>query len=258
MTSLQIDLPALIDLDYSAFSDDIDFYEEFARRAEGPVLELGAGTGRVAIPLAEAGFEVWGIDNDEAMLRRADANTPAKVVNRVHLQQGDMRAFDLGRDFGLIFAGFGGFHHLLTTDDQMRCLERVRDHLQPGGIFICDLRPAWEEEWEFGESTPLFHDWTRTLPETGETVMRSHSVHADGARQVKRQTNIYDLIGEGGVTRRVVVEVDLRFTTSYEMEGLLQRAGLELDSMFGDFELGPYDDASEYMITVARKPEVTS
>lgn len=255
MPNSSLDLPALIELDYSDFDEDLEFYENFARRAGGPVLELGVGTGRVAVPLAEAGIEVWGIDNDASMLARADGNAPSQVADLLHLQQADMREFSLDKEFALVFAGFGAFHHLLTTDDQERCLRCVREHLLPGGLFICDLRPLLEDEWEFGETTPLFYDWTRTLPETGETVMRSHTVRADGATQVKRQTNIYDVMDSTGVVRRALHEVDLRFTTRYEMEGLLLRAGLQLDAFYGDFDLTPFDDASEYMITVARRPE---
>jgi SAM-dependent methyltransferase len=258
MPNTPLDLSALIELDYGDFDEDLEFYENFARRGEGPLLELGVGTGRAAIPLAEAGFEVWGIDNDEAMLARADTNATAEASERLHLQQADMRDFHLDQQFSLVFAGFGAFHHLLTTDDQERSLRCVREHLRPGGLFICDLRPLLEDEWEFGESTPLFHDWTRILPDTRETVMRSHTVRADGATQIKRQTNIYDVVDSTGVVRRAFVDVDLRFTTRYEMEGLLVRTGLELDAFYGDFDLTPYDDASEYMITVARRPEEAS
>ena len=246
-------LAELFDLDWGAFADDLPFYESLARRCDGPVLELGVGTGRAAIPLARAGFEVWGIDTSAPMLARARCKAEPELAERLHLQHGDMRQFQLEATFELIFAGLGAFHHLLTPDDQLACLRCVERHLAPGGLFVCDLRPCFQSDWDVGESVPLLHDWTRTLPETGETVVKLRSVRADRARQTQRETHLYERIAADGTVRRVVAEVDLRFTTRYEMEGLLGMAGLELDQRYGDFDLAPYDEASEYLITIARK-----
>ena len=253
MTDLRTDLPELIDLDYGDFADDLPFYEHLARRCEGPLLELGVGAGRVAIPLARAGFDVWGIDSSEAMLARARCKAGPALAERLHLLPGDMRGFHLDRQFDLIFAGLGAFHHLLTTRDQLACLRCVERHLAPGGLFVCDLRPLFHNEWQPGDSVPLLHDWTRVLSSTGETVIKLRSVRADRAQQAQHELHLYDIVSNDGAVRRVTAEVDLRFSTRYEMEGLLREAGLELDQVYGDFDLSPYDDASEYMITVARK-----
>lgn len=258
MTEARPELPELYDLDCGEFADDLLFYENLARRGDGPVLELGTGTGRAAIPLARAGFDVWGIDSSEAMLDRA--RSKAGDAENPHFISGDMRDFQLDRTFDLIFAGLGAFHHLLTSGDQLACLRCVANHLSPDGLFVCDLRPLLHEDWEAGESAPLLHDWTRSHPRTGETVTKLRSVHADTALQIKRTTLIYDISpadgavrrGTGGGMRRITAEVDVRFTTRYEMKELLQHAGLTLDGIYGDFDLSPYDNDSEYMITVAR------
>jgi SAM-dependent methyltransferase len=254
MTDLRTDLPELFDLDYGDFAGDLPFYENLARRSDGPILELGIGTGRIAVPLARAGYEVWGIDSSEAVLARARCKAGAPLVERLHLLPGDMRDFQLDRQFDLVFAGLGTFHHLLTTDDQLACLRCVERHLTPGGLFVCDLRPLFPNEWQSGDSVPLLHDWTRVLPSTGETVIKLRSVRADRAAQVQHELHIYDIVSNDGAVRRVTAEVDLRFSTRYEMEGLLREAGLKLDQVYGDFDLAPYDEASEYMITVVRKP----
>src|SRR3990172_922944 len=136
-----LDLAELFDLDYSDFTDDLPFYENLARRSDGPILELGVGTGRVAIHLAHARFEVWGIDVSDEMLARARCK--ADLVGRLRLLSGDMRDFELERTFDLIFAAFGTFHHLLTPEDQLACLSCIRRHLAPGGLFVCDQRPWW-------------------------------------------------------------------------------------------------------------------
>jgi hypothetical protein len=84
--------------------------------------------------------------------------------------------------------------------------------------------------------------------------MKLRSVRVDRARQLQHETHIYDRLAADGTVQRQVTEVDLRFTTRYEMEGLLREAGLELDQVYGDFDLSPSDEYSEYLITVARKP----
>lgn len=248
------ELAELLELDYGEFGDDLLFYESLARRSDGPLLELGVGAGRGALPLARAGHEVWGIDTSAAMLERARCKAGPAEQERLHLSLGDMREFDLGRSFELVYAAFGTFHHLLTPDDQLSCLRCVERHLSPGGLFVCDLRPFWHEAWDPGTSAPLLHDWTRTLSSTGETVTKLRAIRADGARQLMHETHFYDRLAPDGTTRRVMATVDLRFTTRYEMEGLLRDAGLVLDEIYGDFDLAPFDEGSEYMITIARKP----
>lgn len=244
----------LLDLDWGGFSDDLPFYENLARRCDGPLLELGVGTGRVALQLARAGHDVWGIDTSEPALRLARCRADSGLQERLHLSCADMRDFRLDREFSLILAGFGAFHHLVTPADQLACLRCVARHLAPGGLFVCDLRPLLGVDWDAGPSAPLLHDWTRPLARTGETVLKFRSVASDRARQVQHETHIYDIVAPDGGLRRVSATVDLRFTTRYEMEGLLREAGLELDQLYGDFDLAPYEDGSEYMITVARKP----
>lgn len=249
------DLPALYDLDCGTYQDDLLFWEQLAQRCDGPVLELGVGTGRVATHLTQAGFEVWGIDTSESMLARARAKVAPQAAAR--LTQADMRSFDLGRSFGLVIAAFGTWQALLTPDDQLQCLRRVRVHLAPGGVFAFDLRPWWFASWEAAASVPLTHEWTRTLPETGAVVVKLLSIRTDPARQLQHETHFYDRIAQDGTMRRTVVEHDARFSTRYEIEWVVRSADLELEHVYGNFELAPLDDTSEHMIVVARRPQET-
>ena len=107
--------------------DDVSFFRDLARRADGPVLELGCGTGRVAIPLAEAGLDVVGLDRSAAMLAVATERRrvlPADVRRRIRFVEGDMTDFHLPRRFGLVFAAFRVFMVLPDEAAQLSALRR--------------------------------------------------------------------------------------------------------------------------------------
>jgi SAM-dependent methyltransferase len=249
------DLVDLYDLDYGDFAGDLSLYENFARRCELPVLEIGVGTGRVALHLARAGFAVWGIDSSPAMLERARSKADESLAGRLHLVQADMRDFDLGQEFDLALCPGGGFQHLLTTDDQASCLASVRRHLAPGGLFVADLRSLTAIDWAASRS-PATLEWSRADTASGDTVTKLVSVRLDGARQTLYQTHVYDRIApEGTLTERRLVEFELRLVGRYEMEHLLKRLGLELVQLYGDYDLGPYAADSENMVVVARRPK---
>lgn len=248
-------LADLYDLDYGDFTADLPMHENFARRCELPVLEIGVGTGRVALHLARAGFAVWGIDSSQSMLDRARAKAEGPLAERLHLVQADMRDFDLGQQFDLVICAANSFAHLLTSEDQLRCLACVRRHLAEGALFVFDLRALTAVDWGAAR-TPAVLEWVRNDPVSGDTVTKLLSMTYDGARQVLRQTHVYDRTAP---TRRLVqqriVEFDLRLVGRYEMEHLLRCSGLELAQLYGDYELGPYTAESESMLVVARRPK---
>ena len=245
------DLAELFDLDYGDFREDIPFYEGLAQQTGGPILELGVGTGRVALPLAGRGYDVVGVDNSEAML--ALARCKAGDAPNVEFLFGDMRDFSIDHSFGLVYAGYGAFHHLLGPADQLACLQCVERHLAPDGVFAFDLRAIFATDWDGGDSAPLLHDWTRTTAD-GDVITKLRSVRVDRAAQVQHEMYYFDRVGQDGSLRRVSTNVDLRFSTRYEIEALLREASLELDQLYGDYALSPYDGDSDLMITIARKP----
>ena len=120
---------------------DVAFYVALARQAAEQghaVLELGCGTGRVTIPIAQAGVEAVGIDNARAMLDVARRKAAAAGV-AVRWVTADMAAFQLDQRFGLVIIPFRSFLHLLTEADQLACLRRVYEHLLPGGRFALNF-----------------------------------------------------------------------------------------------------------------------
>jgi SAM-dependent methyltransferase len=242
------ELAGLYDLVYAGYDDDIDLYEQFARRA-GPVLELCAGSGRVTLPLIDRGIEVIGLDFSAPMLARLDAAVPADARSRIRLVEGDMRTFDLGEQFDLVYCAFGSFEQLLTSDDQLACLRTVARHLTTSGRFVAELRSLTAIDWD--PEPTLIYEWTRADPATGEPITKLRSQAASRARQITVDTVFFDRSAADGTIRRRQIEVAMRAIGRYELEFLLHEAGLRLTDVYGDTDLSPYDDASDRMIVVA-------
>jgi SAM-dependent methyltransferase len=242
----------IYDFSYSDFTEDIDFYDNLAQSVDGPILELGAGSGRIAIPLAQRGYEVVGIDTSASMLERGRQRlVDAKLFDgRLELVMADMTSFDLGRRFGLVFVAANTFQHLLTTKEQRACLRCVAKHLDSDGIFALSVRSPASVSWEENPWAPLLLNWTRTDPATGDTIMKFAAEHADPARMVRKVTYVYDRVHEGAVQRSVFV-AELRHSTEAELRLLLQQVGLRVTHVYGDYDLTPVG-IGENIIIVAR------
>lgn len=133
--------------DYEHFSllneDEINWYIKYAQKTSGPVLELACGTGRLLAKLAEAGFDVTGIDLSDKMLEMAGHNTsklPAGIKNKIKLLKADVTGFNFDRQFGLIFMADNSFRELRTKADQISCLKAVLRHLSSKGAFLLTVR----------------------------------------------------------------------------------------------------------------------
>jgi SAM-dependent methyltransferase len=244
----------IYDFAYGDFTDDVDFYANLARAVDGPLLELGVGSGRVALRLARAGHHLVGLDCSPSMLaaaRNALATSGARQRGSLELVEGDMTAFDLGRRFAMVFAAANTFQHLLTTRAQQQCLACVARHLLPGGIFAMSIRSPLSVDWdEAGAPAPLLLDWTRTDPATGDLVMKLVAAESDPGRMVRRLTYVYDRLHEGLVRRHVFV-TELRYSTQAEIELLLQQAGLRVTHVYGDYDLSPVG-SGDNLVFVAR------
>ncbi|MGE5176537.1 MAG: class I SAM-dependent methyltransferase, partial [Hyphomicrobiales bacterium] len=125
-----------------SFRGDVEYYRRKARESGGPVLELGAGTGRVTLAIAEAGVPIHALDASEAMLgalRSKLATRTPEVRSRVTVMAGDMRTFSVPERFPLIIIPFRTFLHNVTETDRAACLGRVREHLRPGGLLAFNV-----------------------------------------------------------------------------------------------------------------------
>jgi SAM-dependent methyltransferase len=249
-------LARLYDLDLTDDPGDLDLYLALADRADGPVLELAVGTGRLAIPLAEAGHLVTGVDLDPAMLDRARRRAAgAAGSDRLSLVEADLvglRLPDAGR-FGLAFIALNSLLVLPSRAAQQAALQALADHLAPGGLAVVDIwLPDAEDLARFDGRIML--EWPRLDAETGAIVTKTGSALHDAAAATVTLTTIFEEGGQGGPSRRWIRRDRLRLVSADELREFAERAGLVVELMAGTYELGLLGPGSERAILVALKP----
>jgi SAM-dependent methyltransferase len=243
------------DLDYAAMDADLSMIEEFSLRCGSPILELACGTGRVLTPLASQGYQVTGVDISAAMLDITRRKVTAEGLGaRVTLLEQDMRTLEVDGRFNLALVVGNSFLHLLTTDDQVSTLDRIRQHLNPGGLLLLDIfNPDLNRLLDFRGQMSLAK--VMTEPETGRRLMKYHTQTADLGRQIIDVTFIIDEVDSQGQVLRTLFPFSLRYLFRGELELLLRYAGFDVETVYGSYDLDDYTADSDRMIAVARRPQ---
>ncbi len=249
--------PSYYTATYANRLDDVRFYERMADKFGGPILEYGAGNGRIALPLARRGHTVTGVDHSRAMARDFEAKREAEeesVKNRLTIEVGDMREVTLGKRFELVLCTFNTALHLNTREDVERFFDKVHRHLRPSGRFIVDL------------SVPVAADLARD-PEKSQGVppFRYPGIGVVRYREIFDYdpiTQVLDVTMSFVPKDPVRVEKELRrgFSTKLthrqffprEWEALLHYNGFEVESVQGSYSGGALDRDSDVMIWIAR------
>ncbi|MBI5515658.1 MAG: class I SAM-dependent methyltransferase [Deltaproteobacteria bacterium] len=244
--------PTYYDHSYRRRVDDVAFYRAVARAHGGPILELGAGSGRVSVPLALDGHAVTGLDASTAMLRQARAHAKERGVprGRLSLRRGDFRRFALDRSFKVVLAPFNALLHLYEPSELLGCFRAVGKHLSRGGRFVFDVRvPQLREllrDPGHAYAVPPFRH-----PTLGCKVAYSERYHYDPTTQV--QTVTFRFVPEDGTPPYETV-LTHRMLFSMEVKLLLEATGFALESVHGDFHGGALtDDATEAVYTARRR-----
>jgi SAM-dependent methyltransferase len=208
---------------------DVAFYVELARQADGPLVELAIGSGRVAIPVAQAtGRRVIGIDSSPGMLDKARVGAAESGVE-LDLREGDMKDLALDEPAALIYCPFRALLHLPTWADRRRTFERVAASLRPGGRF------AWN-------AFAFDHQFAARLDGKHQDEPVPHTIHyAVGENRI-------DMTLDDGA------ESCLWWATKNEWLGLLDVADLELEALYGGFAGEAFADDSHEYVFVARRP----
>ena len=246
------DSEALIwhDVECGAYEADLPLWAELAAAAPGAVLELGCGTGRVAIPLAQDGHDVVGLDRSEAMLARAERHARREGVT-LRLVEGDMRSFSFSEAFALIAIPFNTFL-MLEPEERWACLARVREHLAETGLLAVDCFQP-DPEHIVGHDGTVREEWTRHDPESGRDVTKfaSSRANVDG---VDLRWWFEQLDDDGRVTRWQRTTA-LHYLYRREAELLFSAAGFDLEALHGDYDGSPAGPSSPKLLVVARRRE---
>lgn len=242
----------------SPYDEDLPWYSDLTTRLHGRVLELACGSGRLLVPIAQAGNEAVGLDVSPDMLELAHqklACASPSVAERVRLVQGDMRTFALGETFDLAIIAARSFCYLITRADQQRTLAAVAAHLRPGGLLALDLlnpTPTWLLEPPGSLRQDLVHyDSVRDL-----TIARTETVvSTDFAAQVRMTRSAYEVVANDGSVTKRFVEWPYRYTYRFEAELLLEQAGFEVAGVYGGYQREPFSSWSKWLVMLARRNE---
>ncbi len=257
--------PRYYDQTYRRRRGDVRYYVAQARRFGGPVLELGVGTGRVALALARSGFDVLGVDRSEPMLAHARARAeklPRAARERLVLEAGDLRTFRAGGakrargarlpkgGFPLVIAPFNVFMHLYTREDVEAALATAKAHLGRDGRLVFDVLLPYPDGLA-RDPLRLYRAGHVTRPDDGKRYRYSESFEYDPASQVQIVRMFFE--DEGDDRRTLVTPLAHRQFFPAELEALLHYNGFAIEERFGGFEGEPLDRGAESQVIVARR-----
>ena len=229
-------IAALYDPWSRSVTEDVDFYVAQARKAGGPVVELGVGTGRIAVPVAKTGVRVIGIDDSEGMLALCRSRAEgAGVSDLVELRLGDLRRPPVLERVSLVTCPFRALLHLASDEERLDALRSVYRLLIPLGRFVFDV------------FAPSMEDVEET---NGRWLEREPGIWERADWDLKQRVLTLAVRGENGETA-----MRLSWCSPEEWRALLERAGFEVEAMYGWFDLRPYD-GGEDTVWIARRPSV--
>ncbi len=232
---------------YVPVTEDIDFFVKEARKSKGEVLELMSGSGRVSIPLAQAGVKLTCVDRS-ASLNLILEDKLNQLGLSAQVIQMDVCKLDLPRQFELIIIPFNSFAHITSPMDQYEALHRIRRHLAPGGTFICTLGNPYVHQQDVNGHLRLLREYP--LPQTGGTLLlwTLEQSLVDDPQIVKALQFYEEYDAEGVLQSKRVIELNFRLTYLDEFERLATAAGYKLKAFYGDYTYGSFTGDSPQMI----------
>jgi SAM-dependent methyltransferase len=254
-------LARLYDLDLAEDPGDVELYLALAARTGDPIVELAAGTGRVAVPLAAAGHRVVGIDVDPAMLARArrraeteEARQPGTAARLQWLEADACRPDPDSRGrYRLAILALNSLFVFAERADQERVIQRLADLVGPDGLVVLDTwQPQPLDLVRMDGRVSL--EWLREDPDTGRQVTKHVSAWYDPSTRVATLTTTFEEGRQGEPPVRWTRLDRLRFATPDELVAWAEAAGLDVERLAGDYDLAPFGPASERAILVARAP----
>lgn len=241
------------DAEVGAKTDDLALYSELAEAYGAPIFDVGCGTGRVLLHLAQEGHQVHGIDDSRQMLDRLDnkLNGLPHLKEFVTYTEGDVLKFESNEQYKLVLLTYNALMHFHTQEKQIQLLECLHKITDDEGLLVLDL-PNAGEVFATQDTDAILLDRKFIEPETGHLVMVSSVSYMDRTTQLLNVDWIYDEIDDEGVVRRLIAPHVLRYYFFAEIKLLLERTGFTVTGVYGDTDESPFEDGSERMLIYAQ------
>jgi SAM-dependent methyltransferase len=238
---------------YVPATDDIAFFVNESKKCPGEVLELMAGTGRVSLPVIEAGVKLTCVDlSGELLAILRDKLTARGLAADVY--QADVRELALGKQFDLVIIPFNSFAHLVSIQDQRSALERIRQHLTPNGRFVLTLGNPAKRRASVDSKLRLFRKYPRGDGKGTLLLwlLENFSPSDDHVVEMSEFFEEYD--ARGVLQSKRLMELQFRLTTKEEFEELVMSVGFAVTALYGDYAYSEFrEDSSAMMIWVLKK-----
>jgi len=261
--------PEQYDLEHEGDDLDVRFYRALLERYRPRrVLELGCGSGRVTLPMAETAVrtvaDIVGIDVNEQMLGQARAKAEAldpRARGRLTLEQGDITGWSSSTPFDLVVVPCSTLCHVLSLDDQLATWRRAWHNLTPGGRFVVDVTmpdlAAYADSMQHPPRALVQMDIDAEAPDEGSRLIRYRTVRYLPHLQRARIHFLYDAFASSEAADRFVSDFESHVYFPRELELLFRVTGFEVEKTWGDYRFGPMRATSRQMIMAGRKAETT-
>lgn len=235
-------------------TDDLPLYSNLAEVYGGPILDVGCGTGRVMLHLAQEGYACVGVDTSPQMLARAKRKADSLLgpTDQVKFVHGDIAEHRATTPYQMILLPYHTFMHFQEQAEQLRVLKQLAANLAEGGVIVFDL-PNAGEAFSTQDDNAIALERTFIDPDTGHLIMQQSVSVLDRVAQRLHITWIYDEVCSDGTLRRTVAPLMLCYVFYNEIKLLLAANGLECVEVYGDYDQSPFQDGSSRMIVVASK-----
>lgn len=222
--------------------DALDFYFQYAKKANGPILEPMCGTGRFLIPMMEAGFNIEGLDASQSMLRILHRKCVAKGL-KPNVWEGYLQDLNLNYKYQFIFIPYGSFGIIADPKEAKICLTKIWEHLEDGGVFVFEADTL---NLHSSASVGIWEGGVQKKP-NGEIIIAS-SLVLPLSNQVETMIRRYDLVNKNRIVYTEVENFQLRFYNHNQMYNLLKSVGYSSIEMFKAFDYSQPVDASDSVI----------